>query len=242
MSRWLFLPNSVLPNLELLAGLSAEQIDSLRGILDERPKPSRYVLYVKIAEALRVSDQDAASLYSFWDFARDEREEHRKTGADIVNEFVAFLESQSSRSNASGPAPSKTKGNKNALVDKLQANRFALAALFGELPSRDESDKIESLQSGPLPHMTDFRTFCDLRPVFDKTGNEIIDFVPSIMLRIRSHSNVNIYSEIFLQLTQDQVGTLESQIRRVRKKLKLLDDRLGVLMPKRKKPNKSKGA
>jgi hypothetical protein len=239
MSRWLFLPNSVIPDLELLAKLSTEQVEKLRDILESSGGAARYTLFLRIAEVLSIPDQDAASLYSFWDYVQDERIDNQKTGPDAVSEFAAFL-----KSNPLGEGTSKA-GGLSQIAKQLLEKRLPLGRLFGDLPNRERANKIQSLGSGPLPHLANVRTYCDLRPIYDKTATTITDFVASITLRIRTHAVIGStedYKEMFVQMSEDQVAILEAEIQRLRRKLDGLRKRFPELLPEQKKKSKSKGA
>ncbi len=236
MNRWMFLPNAAVKDLRFLSNLSDEVVEKLKEALDSDTETASYALFLRIAQIVSIADQDAASFYYFWDYVQDQRKESRKSGADVINEFVSFLKSK-----PLGAEESKAQ-NLADIAKLIQDKREALASLFGDLPNKEHAQKIKALETGPLPHFTGIRTFCDLRPVFDKAGLKIRDFVPTIIMRLRTHGFPDEHKEVIVQLNENQLSSIEAELRRVRGKLEILRQRFPELAPEQKKKSKTKGA
>ena len=236
MSRWLFLPNSAIASLRLLSRLSSEAIDELRDILEGDFGREGYSLYLRIGELAGVPDQDGATFHSFWEYVQDERRSESKSGLDVISEFVAFIKSYSDSN------PNSSEQDLDNISKKIHAKRQRLAGIFGDVPGREHARKVNALEAGPLPHISSFKSFCDLRPVFDKNGTNIVEFVPSIVLRIRTHGYPEEHKEILVQSTESQISTLENELRRLRKKLEKMRGRFPGLLPEKAKGERPKGA
>jgi len=236
MNRWLFLPNAAVKDLRFLSDLSDEVVENLKEALDSDTEAAPYALFLRIAQIVSVADQEAASFFYFWDYVQDQRKETRKSGADVINEFVSFLKSK-----PLGAEESKSEKLAD-IAKRIQDKREVLASLFGDLPNKEHAQKVKALETGPLPHFSGIRTFCDLRPVFDKAGLTILDFVPTIIVRLRTHGFPDEHKEVIVQLSENQLSSIEAELRRLRGKLDILRQRFPGLVPEQKKKSKTKGA
>src|SRR5436190_350218 len=70
----------------------------------------------------------------------------------------------------------------------VRANRSLLVSLFADVPTHDLSEKVRELESGPLPHLDSFRTYLDLRPIYDAGATTILEYRAVIMLGLTIHS------------------------------------------------------
>src|SRR6266849_597855 len=180
MAHWLFLPNDAIDDLEVLAKLSGEEVARLREFLDSAEFRPRYNFYVKVAELLGISDESAAKLCSFVNYVQTQRTRNKQTGAAVPDEFERFLQNS---------LEDKDRGSRSErLLRFIRDNRDALTRLFSALPEFDFSTKVRGLEIGPLPHLQNFRAFCDLRPVFDTGADEIVSCFPVITLCLVTHS------------------------------------------------------
>jgi hypothetical protein len=157
MSRWLFLPDSVVGSLEVLAQLSPVQIDKLREFLGAPQSASRYAEYVKVGEELSIPDQEAANLFSFCEYVQEERKENDKGGPDTVAEFLAFLKAKARAKRA------HEKRRLGQIEKRIQERRSPLAALFNDFPKRDHVKKVSSSRSlGPGKQIISIRAAAEL--------------------------------------------------------------------------------
>ena len=105
-------------------------------------------------------------------------------------------------------------------------NRNEIITLFSHLPKYEQHSKRHGLAGGPLPHIDEFRTYCDMRPIFDKDATSIVDVVPIITLHLLIHSEgSNEAKDILVQLTESDVNNIKEQIDRLDRKLGHLRNR-----------------
>lgn len=218
MPHWLFLPDDAVEDLTVLASLSPELLTALRDYLDSNEFRPRYTFFVKVAELLNISDEAAAKLCTFINYVQGQRERQKKEGGAVLTEFEHFLARAAKEEGPSGEA-SKT-------LDKVKGKRSLLIRLFSDLPKYDFSEKVRGLETGPVPHLHGFRTFCDLRPVYNSAANQIVEYLPVITLWLVTHAAAtDKYEEIVVQLAEPDVADLKEQIDRLDKKLALLRER-----------------
>ncbi|MGO8903238.1 MAG: hypothetical protein ACLQU5_33610 [Isosphaeraceae bacterium] len=236
MGRWLFLPDSVQDDLEVLSRASVERIGKLRSLLDSEEGLRTFSLYLRVAEILDISDQEAASLFSFWEYVQQERTEREKTGAETVAEFLAFLE----RKIKAGYAEEDTPDLK-AARQMILGKKEALAALFEECPKREFARKTSMLERGPLPYLAGIRSFCDARPIFSKDGSEIVDTIAVITLRLATHnSHLDETKEVLINLRELDLDRIEEEIRRIRSKMDSLKRKYSLESERKSKRNRGK--
>jgi hypothetical protein len=218
MGRWLFLPNSVLSDLETIARLPVESIVNLRSAINFKKYEDKFAGYVKIAECIGVVDQDAASLYNFWDYVQRERAACQKSGSDVVDEFLAFLES------APRPVGRLEDAELRQIAENIRGKRQHIEDLFGEYPEREYATKAKSLEMGPLPHISNIKAYCDLRPVYDSTGATIVEYLPIVTLRVTTHDSLDEHRDILLQVPESDLAMFEEEFERLRLKLRVLKE------------------
>lgn len=212
MAHWLFLPDEAFGDLAVLAKLSSAKLTKLRGLLDSREFELRYKFYVKVAEQLGVSDEAAAKLCVFVNHVWAQRARSEQTAESVLNELEYFLKRAGKDSGRSVEA--------EAITKYVQDNRNPLTQLFSE-PTRFElSDKVRGLECGPLPHLDAIRTFCDLRPVYDKSADKIMAAFPVIILSLTIHDlSADETRNVLVQLTESDVEDFRKQFARLDKKL-----------------------
>ncbi len=234
MGRWLFLPDTVQKDLEILSRASVERLGELRSLLDSEERQRPFETYLHVAEILGISDEEAAGLYSFWDYVLRERVANDKASEDAVGEFVSFLEWKI--------ASSKSQEDKEAvghILREINQRRLALTALFEDCPHREFARKSALLEAGPLPHLANIRTFCDIRPIYNKTGTEIVDHVALITLRLGTHSShLDENKEVLINLRERDVDRMEDELKRLRLKMAALKSRWPTGQSKAKKKKK----
>src|SRR5438128_165441 len=181
MGHWLFLPDDAMDDLSSLAELSTDQISKLRDFLDSGDFQYRYKYFVKVADLLGISDESAAKLCTFIHYVQAQRVQNAQTGESIPEEFETFLRQVSRDEEGRSEA--------NRILGRIRENRPLLAKLFSDLPEYDLSEKVRGLETGPLPHLHNFRAFCDLRPVYDAGAERIVSWFPVIILSLSAHSS-----------------------------------------------------
>jgi hypothetical protein len=215
MGHWLFLPDDAIKDVAILASLSQDRLSALRGYLDSTEFRPRYGFYVKVADLLGISDEAAANFCTFINHVNTQRMKLRREVASIPAELESFL----SRVASAG----KSQDEAQRLIGFVRANRTLIANLFADLPERDFSAKVRGLETGPLPHLHAFRTFCDVRPVFDDKADGIIQQFPILTLSLVTHCTAtDRYEQVVVQLTEADLTAFRDAFARLDKKLKLI--------------------
>jgi hypothetical protein len=236
MGRWLFLPDSVLEELVILSRASVDRLAKLRLLLDSEESLRSSAVSLRVGEILGVSDQEAAGVFSFWEYVQQERTENEKTGKETLDEFLRLLKSK--QNTADSPEALEFVRDTN---HSIQVKRDALEALFEECPSRDYARKARLLESGPLPHLARVRTFCDLRPIYNAEGTEIIDHVALITMRLGIHNSYSDENkEVLINLRELDLKRIEEELQRTRTKLAVLKKRFDLKTETKLKKSRGK--
>lgn len=227
MAHWLFLPDEAMEDVEALAGLSRDKILKLRDFLDSSEYRPRYSFFVKVADLLGVADESAARICTFVNYIQRQRVKSAKSGTSVPEELEVFLH-RKSEDKKHGPKVER-------LLKFVQDNRDLLGRLFSELPTFDFSEKVRGLHSGPVPHLSNFRAYCDLRPVYNAEADEIVSAFPIITLCLTTHSAASDETkEILVQLTEADLEDFDKQFARLRKKISRLKASEASLVTKKK--------
>jgi hypothetical protein len=215
MPHWLFLPDDAIGDLAILANLSPERVEALRSYFDSNEYEPRYGFYTKVAELLDISDDSAAELCTFISHVQSQRTKLDRDAESIPEELERFL-----------ARAAKLEGHQQEakrIGEYIRNNKRSIIRLFSDFPKRDFSDKVRGLESGPIPHLHRFRTLCDLRPVYDKSANKIVTYLPMIILNMVIHRSWSEnYEEVAVLLTEADVAEIREALARLDKKLVLL--------------------
>ncbi|MBP3957521.1 hypothetical protein J8F10_19920 [Gemmata sp. G18] len=216
MAHWLFLPDDAIGDIAVLVELTPKQFDLLRNYLDSNEFRPRYAFYTAVADLLGISDESAARLCTFINHVQAQRAKFRHSGSLVPGELESFLQRA-----VKGKEAEKAK----RLLDRIKSLKDHIVKLFSDLPNRDHSVKVRGLESGPLPHLRKFRTFCDLRPVYDAAANKIVQYLPIITLSLTTHrAESDAYEEVVIQLAEGDLAEFQEQFQRLTKKLTLLKE------------------
>ena len=211
MAHWLFLPNDAIEDISILSKLHANQIDSLRDLLDSSEFVLRSKFYVRVAETLAIPDEASARICSFINYVQTQRAKNERQPAEVVDELAYFLKGYSAESRAN---------EIDTITKKIREIGPSLTSLFAKLPRKEFSEKKRGLEFGLIPHLDAFRFFCDLRPLYDTDATEILELFPTITMHVVTHARSSDKIEEFLvQLSEDDIQEIKSQIDRLEKKL-----------------------
>lgn len=198
-----------------LVSLSPDKIATLRGFLDSSEFRPRYSFFVTVAELLDITDESAAKLCTFVNHVQSQREKRGKDGSSVPDELESFLVRASKKRELREEA--------RRLIPYLKANREAFATLFTDRPRHDLSEKVRGLETGPLPHLHKFRTYLDVRPVYNADATEIVEYRTLITLGLTIHSTTSgDFEEVVVQLVEDDLAELRAQFSRLDNKLSVL--------------------
>jgi len=214
IAHWLFLPDDAIDDLGTLSELSADQIIRLREFLDSSEFRPKYDFFVQVATLLGIRDEASARLCTFVNYIQRQRVKHNKKGESVPVELETFLKKA-----AEGPGREKAV----RIIEHIREKRAQLARLFSDLTTYDFSQKVHGLETGPVPHLKSFRTYCDLRPVYDVEADAIVKSFPIITFCLVTHSTATDETkETLVQLTESDLDEFREQFERLQKKLEKL--------------------
>lgn len=217
MAHWLFLPDDAFDDLTRLAKLAPDKLPKLRALLDSSEFELRYKFFVKLADQLGVSDEAAAKLCSFINYVQVQRARNNEAGESVPGELEYFLR-----------AAGKQAEEAELVLKYIRDNRDTLAQLFSEPALFESAEKLRGLETGPLPHLDSVRTYCDLRPVYDKHADKIVSTFPVITLSLTIHdTTAEEMKDILVQLTESDLKEFRKQFNRLDKKLAKLKELYG---------------
>jgi len=214
LSHWLFLPDEAMDDLEILSGLSSEQISRLRDILDSSEFRPKHDLFLKVASLLNITDEAGAKVCTFINYVQSQRVKYKKKVEAVLPELDRF---------AKNALETKRGDQARRTMERLRDKKELFTQLFSEFAAFDFSQKLRGLETGPLTHLHSFRAYCDLRPVYDAGANKIVSGFPIITLCLVTHSSGTDESkEILVQLTESDLDDFREQFDRLNKKLAIL--------------------
>ena len=215
MAHWLFLPDDAMDDIAILAKLPQGHVAALSVFLHKPEYRPKFTFYVEVAELLDLSDEASAKLCTFVNYVQSQRDRLSKSGSEVVAELDQFLQRRVKDDAARERA--------TILLRLIREHQPVLAELFEAVPEDEIADKERDLGSGPLPHLHIFRTYCDIRPVYDPKGDSIVSHLPIVTLHLVFHQSVSDdYQEHVVQLTEDNVLEIRAQLERLDKKLAVL--------------------
>lgn len=215
VARWLYLPDDAIEDLRVLASLSASKIELLRRHIDSREYAPSYKSYLALAELLDISDESAAKLSGFIHYVQTQRIKRKQPGDTVPTEFESFLNRAAKSAAYSDEA--------QRLAGFIQSQRPLLGRLFSDSVTHTLSEKVRGLETGPAPHLHTFRTYLDLRPVYNADASAILEYRAVIMLGMTiHHSTSDEFKDIVIQLVEGDLAELKKQFQRLDEKLAVL--------------------
>jgi hypothetical protein len=207
------------PKIEDLLKLSSEQVLRIVAYVDEHGFSGSPQELLDLAGGLGISYEKTADLVQYCGYLQAER---ARLGLDLdglIAEFDVYLE-------RSGLRPEEGA--------KLTELSEPLKRLFADRPRVALRDKVASVTAGVVPQGIDFRSICDLRPIFDEKRETILEYAIVALVRVLLKSETLENSTVFFQIDSQGVGKLEEFLGRLRKKMDALEKvRSGLLGEKK---------
>ena len=214
MTRHLFLPKQAIKDVGALLQLDDQKLRALDKLFSagDSINPSDPNFLEKVAGTLGIDSDLATSVVLVTQFLLTVVEEGHPPG-EILDDVRYFVNQH---------ADDKT------LVTAMEGKQRALLALLTPKPERTRAQKIRYLRN-IYPTVDSFRTVCEIRPVFDKAAGkeEIIGYVPTILLEIKQSDADGECSQVVLHLSEATLTDLAEVIRRAEEKLSVIKKRFG---------------
>lgn len=212
MPRHLFLPKQSLKDVRTLLRLDEDKLRALEQLLgtEESINPRDHGFVQKVAEQLRLEPEVATSVSLVGQFLLTVVEEGQGNPPDEVIDDVRYFLEQNA-------------GEDKTLLASFDAKRKLLVSLVTPKPERSRALKVRYLLN-IFPTVASFRTVCELRPVFwrsdgDGERDDIVGFVPAVLLEVKQSDVDGNESQQVLHLTPATLQSLAEVVKRTEAKL-----------------------
>ncbi len=107
-------------------------------------------------------------------------------------------------------------------IKTLEGKEEALENVLHLKPKYEETSGVEERAVTVVPHYSDVRGICDIRPIFDRRSQHVVKRVPVVLLTLFWHDDSGNSSQTTVQL-------LAEDWERFRQKIEKLDRELGIV-------------
>lgn len=204
------------PKMEDLLRLSLQQVIVMSDYVDRHGFAGTQEELLALAERLGVSYEKAVDLIQYSGYLQSERARLSLDVNGLLEEFDVYLERHKNRLQTELPA-------------KLKALYEPLRKLFADRRQIALREKVASVTAGVIPEGVDFRSICDLRPIFNDERDKILDFATVALVRVLLRSETHQESTVFFQIDSEGVHKMKDFLERLQKKMAKLETvRLGL--------------
>lgn len=203
------------PTIEDLLKLSSEQILAFARHVDLHGFAGSPNELLSLADILGLSYEKTADLVQYAGYLQSERARLTLDLQGLLEEFDIYLE----RRDLSAE-----------VKPKLLALSESLKKLFADRPQIALRAKVASVTSGVVPEGIDFRSICDLRPIFNEERDTIIEYSTVALVRILLRSETHQDSPVVFQIDSQGVTRMEEFLAQLRKKMAALEAVRGGLV------------
>jgi len=214
MAKRIFLPKRALRDVKALLALDNAQILALADLFSEADSlpPHGVEFLEKVIQRLNVGSETATSAVLVAQFFLSVVEAGELSAEQLFDDLRYFAQENAAE---------------NAGLESLVAEKKdVLLALMVPKASRARAKKIRYLQ-GIHPTTESFRSVCELRPLFEKDGDDetIIGFVPAILIEVLLSNADGEESRVVLNLSPASLAELAKVVKRTESKLEAIRDR-----------------
>jgi hypothetical protein len=204
----LFLYDEGEPTIEDLLKLSVDQVLTIAAYVDAHGFAGSPDDLLSLANRLGLSYEKTADLIQYTGYLQTERARLDLDVSGLLQEFDLFLERH---------------GLESEVKAKLKALYEPLRKLFADRPEVALREKVASVTAGVVPEGVDFRSICDLRPIFNEERDTILDYTTIALVRVLLRSETHQDSTVSFQIDSQGLDKLEKFLIRLRKKMGVLD-------------------
>jgi hypothetical protein len=204
----LFLYDEGQPTIEDLLKLSVDQILVIAAYVDAHGFAGSPDDVLSLADRLGLSYEKAADLVQYAGYLQSERARLGLNVSELLQEFDIFLQRHDLE---------------NEVKPKLKALYEPLRKLFADRPEVALREKIASVTAGVVPEGVDFRSICDLRPIFNEERDNIVDYTIVALVRVLLRGETHQDSTVFFQIDSQGLDKMEKFLVRLRKKMGVLE-------------------
>jgi hypothetical protein len=206
MKKMLLLNDKAIPDFLQFIKLTKEQLHELHSFLRRKGFEIGIESCWELGTLLGVQSREAIDLLTISQFLFDQVQKFNFTNEELVTAIQEAIQNNGQSADA---------------IKVFEAQREDYIALLRD-PVIQEGIKIRDLQSGIIKYASDFKSFCDYRPLFSADRKEIKGFVPAILVRIRTKDDFGEKQDIIFQLNEDSLNELIEFTTDIKKKLTTL--------------------
>lgn len=211
MSRKLIIPKESIEGISRFISLSEEHLQTLFDILDLKytEDDEGIVILSEIAERLNLSTQLAVDLVKVLANLSYQKENFKLDDETFINELKeVFIDPE--------------RADQVSEIEKIVKKKGLILKVINPRPNADQFEKIKFLKTGLIKTANNFRSFCDIRPVFNKEKNQIDGLIPTIIIMKVEFEEEE--EEVVFQLNQDSFEKLKKFIEETSGKLQLVEN------------------
>lgn len=196
------------PKIEDLLTLSPEQVLTIASYVDEHGFSGSPEELLALANRLEFSYEKAADLVQLSGYLQSERMRLGLDTQGLIEELETYL---------------KRNDLKAEVGARLSQLSESLKKLFAARPAVELREKLVSVTRGVVPQGIDFRSICDLRPIFDERRETILEYAVVALVRVLLRSETLQDSTVVFQIDAQGVKKLEELVTRLKTKMTALE-------------------
>ncbi len=196
------------PTISDLVTLLPDQVRAMSDHVDRYGFAGTPDQLLALAARLNISYEKTADLIQYAGYLQSERLRLGLDVSGLLEEFDTFL------------VRHKLEGE---LKQQLTALYEPLRKLFADRPKVALREKVASVTAGVVPQGIDFRSICDLRPIFDERRETILEYSVVALVRVLLRSEVLPDSTVVFQVDAQGVKQLEELVTRIKTKMTALE-------------------
>lgn len=210
MKRTLYTPKDAIPDIVKLISFNEDEIENFRNILIDKKNKTVLDMYIDIMNKMSVSDDDASSIFSAYNYILLVLEEKDLDFTEIIPEIKYILETSSIQ-------------DYDEIIHNLNINSENFKNLFLARSTESEHAKRKFLSSELFNSVVDIHSICDIRPIFNEKRTEIKEILYSVYLEFTVKDSLDNYKIIPLSLDEEALDELISEIKKIKHKKMIID-------------------
>ena len=204
MRRRLVIPKRALDAFLQLIRLSKEQLLELCNILNSQYGATEEFedLLLLVGEKLDVSTEESIDLINVVNNLTAQRQTFAINNEDFIAELNSLVE------------------DRHDIAKEIQIKKDIILDLTGPRQEAEYYEKIRFLQTGLIDTAKNFKSICDIRPIFNEERTEIKDLIPIIIFQVEFEKKDDRPSHsVVFQLNEKAYEELKDSIKWIDKKL-----------------------
>jgi len=210
MKRTLYTPKDVIPEIVKFISFNEDEIENFRNILIDKRNKTVHDMYIDIMNKMSISDDDASSVFSAYNYILFVLEEKDLDFTEIIPEIKYILETSSIQ-------------DYDEIIHNLNNNSENFKNLFLARSTESEHVKRKFLSSELFNSVVDIHSICDIRPIFNEKRTEIKEILDSVYLEFTVKDSLDNYKIIPLSLDEEALDELISEIKKIKQKKVIID-------------------